>query len=105
MPRSRDETACVVARRTGRPSCEDESEGCSLRSPASRRTYDLFIEHDMDVVFRFASRIMFIGGVSSEGTPAKFGQPKVARSICGAPMPSVAVLQTCAGLRRLGLAR
>ena len=43
----------------------------------------LFIEHDMDVVFRFASRIivMVSGGILMEGTPAEIAADARVREV------------------------
>ena len=43
----------------------------------------LFIEHDMDLVFRFASRIVVLvaGAVLTQGTPAEIGSDPLVREV------------------------
>jgi branched-chain amino acid transport system ATP-binding protein len=43
----------------------------------------LFIEHDMNLVFRFASRIIVLvaGGVLTEGTPQEIGADARVREV------------------------
>jgi len=63
---------------------KDESEDLfEAISGLSAELTVLFIEHDMNVVFRFASRIivMVSGGILREGTPAEIARDPEVRSV------------------------
>ncbi len=67
------------------PACRARrARNCSPPSPACRATSRcLFIEHDMELVFRFASRvIVMVGGrVLVEGTPAEIAADARVRAV------------------------
>ena len=73
---------CSTSRR---PACRaTKARTCSPPSPGlSRDITVLFIEHDMDLVFRFASRvIVMVGGrVLVEGTPAEIAADPRVRAV------------------------
>jgi branched-chain amino acid transport system ATP-binding protein len=62
---------------------EESAELFGVISNLSRDLTVLFIEHDMDVVFRFASRIIvMVGGrILVEGTPAEVGSDPRVREV------------------------
>jgi ABC-type branched-subunit amino acid transport system ATPase component len=63
---------------------KDESQGLfAAISGLSKDITILFIEHDMDVVFRFASRIivMVSGGILMEGTPQEIASDPRVREV------------------------
>jgi branched-chain amino acid transport system ATP-binding protein len=62
---------------------DESAELFAVIAALSRELTVLFIEHDMDVVFRFASRIIvMVGGrILVEGTPAEIGRDARVREV------------------------
>ena len=62
---------------------EDSGELFTVIDGLSRELTIFFIEHDMDVVFRFASRILVLvgGRLLLEGTPAEIAADERVREV------------------------